>query len=161
MIDEMERAERREGRRKPHCRQRPRWSTFQLTLDDKLFRRMFQMPRDSFMTLVETIEESVGKGVFKSELWLEERKVPITDAAIDAIGGFVLPSFALARFAEFRPGTFCLVSPRHVLPSFAPARFAKFRPGTFCLVSPRHVLPSFKKMTFTNQIYIILIECMY
>ena len=57
---------------------------------------MFRMPRDSFMTLVETIEESVGKGVFKSELWLEERKGPITHAATGAIGGFVCGEIKLA-----------------------------------------------------------------
>jgi hypothetical protein len=100
IIDEIERAECREWRRKPQPRHRPSWSMFQSTLDDKLFRRMFRMPRDSFVTLVETIEAKICKDMFKSELWLKERKIPVTNAAIDSIGGFVCGEIKLALTKE-------------------------------------------------------------
>jgi hypothetical protein len=52
-------------------------------------------PRDlvdksrSRTTLCETIEASKGKDVFKSDVWLDERRIPVTNAATNAVGGWV------------------------------------------------------------------------
>jgi hypothetical protein len=89
IIDDLELEQRRAWRRGRRCRERQMWSDFQDTLDDKLFRRMFRMPRESFDTLAQIIETSVGSDVFKSELYMMERKAPGTDAAIAQCGGFI------------------------------------------------------------------------
>jgi hypothetical protein len=96
IIDDLELEQRRAWRRGRRCRERQMWSDFQDTLDDKLFRRMFRMPRESFDTLAQIIETSVGSDVFKSELYMMERKAPGTDAAIAQCGGFICGELKLA-----------------------------------------------------------------
>lgn len=78
---------------------------FQDTLDDKLFRRMFRMPRETFDTLAQIIETSVDSDVFKSELYLMERKAPATEAATAQCGGFVSGELKLALTLRMLAGT--------------------------------------------------------
>lgn len=46
----------------------------------------------------------VGKDVFKSESWLAERVLPPTNAAMDAVGGFVSGQFKLALMLRILAG---------------------------------------------------------
>lgn len=103
-LDEIEREERKASRSKPQRRTRSSWYSWSSVINDTIFRRMFRMPRDSFDTLCDMIENSVGKDIFKSESWLAERVLPPTNAAMDAVGGFVSGQFKLALMLRILAG---------------------------------------------------------
>jgi hypothetical protein len=52
----------------------------------------------------ETIEASRGKDVFKSEVWLNERRIPVTNAATNAVGGWVCGEIKLALMIRMLAG---------------------------------------------------------
>jgi hypothetical protein len=84
------------GRSRPRKRDRRGWSAFASSLDDKVFRRMFRMPRDSFTTLCQRVESAVGRNVFRSEAYLSERRLPSTHDATEALGGIICGEVKLA-----------------------------------------------------------------
>ena len=77
------------------------WDELMQTLDDATFCRMFRMTRATFSVLCTTIEEKVGKEVFKSELWLSCRKVPppgsnVKGCAFSPVGGLISGKMKIA-----------------------------------------------------------------
>jgi hypothetical protein len=103
-LQEIEREERKASRSKPQARNRTSWFEWSSAINDNIFRRMFRMPRDSFETLCGLIENKVGSAKFKSESWLAERVLPATNAATEAIGGFVSGQYKMAIFIRLLAG---------------------------------------------------------
>ncbi len=96
--------ELRESRERPRNRRRSTWTTFSGSFSDRIFRRMFRMSRDSFEELCRLIETNVGEEVFKSEIYLANRAGTATDAARNAVGGFISGEMKVAMTIRLLAG---------------------------------------------------------
>ena len=74
---------------------RKTWYDLTEPLSDKIFRRLFRMPRESFGTLCSRVKEKVGEEVFKSADWISNlgRSMRVSNGvrgcALDPVGGLL------------------------------------------------------------------------
>ena len=104
ILDEIEQEERRECHSRLQQWTHYNWFEWSSTLPDKIFWRMFQMPRDSFDVLCELIKKAVGKEKFKSESWLAKQVLLSMNAAMEAVGGFVSGQMKAALMLQILAG---------------------------------------------------------
>jgi AcrR family transcriptional regulator len=111
LLEELDMEELRENRERPRNRRRSTWATYSGCFSDRIFRRMFRMSRNSFDELCRLIETCVGEEVFKSESYLANRAGTATDAARNAVGGFLSGEMKVAMTIRLLAGG---VVPRHL-----------------------------------------------
>ena len=109
MLQDITEEGQREVRSMPQNRSRKPWYELVQTLDDKVFRRIFRMTRESFTILCSTIETTVGSVVFKSESWLNSPARPspsnsIKGCAYAPLGGIIPGEMKIAIMIRILAG---------------------------------------------------------
>jgi hypothetical protein len=111
--------ETRQARKPPEPKaMRPSWHAFESDFSDSLFRRTFRMHKSGFQKLCTVLEDSVGRGVFKSDHFLLNDCNTRTTRATDFNGGIICGEIKVALTLRLLAGAayldlikiYCVVS---------------------------------------------------